>query len=313
MKKHKISFVMLGLLLAASVILPLASAVTVQKTVQLVDEPKTVVIDQKNLNEIQKNIIDDLKTSTVIDEKERETLINEIKEIWNGKSAFSDSEKNKILNRIVEVLLLTYNPSPAPKWIGCTNTGCPAAHNDMAKVAGQKMGIGSTYSMILYNNAGVPDTWSSSIDHFAISGAPNNVKYWANIARKAIRGGNPTDGYRNLAYAMHFMSDMSVPFHYAPVYLNQHVTYESYVDTNWASGRNYGNAINSNNYYYYISDPSASASNLASYSNQYQSYIVSAMANSGWRTNSTLVSDTRDCLIQGERYDMGLIDYARRA
>lgn len=80
---------------------------------------------------------------------------------------------------------------------------------------------------------------------------------------------------------MHFMSDMSVPFHTAPVWLTQHATYESYVDTNWNSGLNYVNAINSNNYYYYITDPSASAYNLASYSNQYQSYIVSRMASSG--------------------------------
>ena len=77
-------------------------------------------------------------------------------------------------------------------------------------------------------------------------------------------------------------------------------------------GQAYINSIYSNNYYYYITDPSASAWNLARYSNQYQAYIVSAMSKPGWPNDPTLIQDTKDCFVQGERYDMGLINYATR-
>lgn len=176
------------------------------------------------------------------------------------------------------------------------------------------MGIASAYSTILYNNAGFPDSWGSA-NHYAISGAPAQVASWANQARPLIRSGsNPSLGHIYLAYSMHFMSDMSVPFHTAPVSLIKHAAYETYVDNNWNSGSiKYVDSINGNNYYYYITDPSTSATNSPSYSNSYLSYIISEMDNSNYGTDPTLISDTRDCLIQGERYDMGLVNYVTRA
>jgi hypothetical protein len=80
------------------------------------------------------------------------------------------------------------------------------------------------------------------------------------------------------------------------------------------SGQYYFNDINKvpNGWYYYITDPAVSAQNLAVYSNQYQMYLVSALSKPGWPNDPTLVKDTRDCLYQGELYDMGLINYATR-
>lgn len=278
-------------------------------------EPAQIAADKQMQTDLQNEIIKELNASTAIDAKQKAELIRELREIWNGRSTLSESKKKEVLTQVSDILLKSQTSIITPQWVGCTNTGCPAAHNDMARVAGQKMGIASAYSTILYNNAGVPDTWGYSYNHYAISGAPDQVASWANQARPLIRSGsNPSLGYTYLAYSMHFMSDMSQPFHTAPVYLLKHAAYESYVDNNWNSGSiRYVDSINGNNYYYYITNPATSASNLASYSNQYQAYIVSAMDSANWGTNPTLISDTRDCLVQGERYDMGLVNYVTRA
>ena len=82
------------------------------------------------------------------------------------------------------------------------------------------MGLFSNYVNILYNYAGAPDCWIYSVDHYATTGAPGNTKYYADLARFNIKNGNPDIGYRSLAYSMHFMSDMSMPFHWAHVWLH---------------------------------------------------------------------------------------------
>jgi hypothetical protein len=314
MKLGKINILLLALLVAGMAMVPCVSAAD-DTSAKKMAEPSPIVIDQQAQIAMQKQIIEDLDASKVIDAKEKKELEKNLQKIWKNDPEISESQKKEILKRVSEVLLQSQTGSITPKWVGCTGSGCDAAHNDMARIAGEKMGIANAYSTILYNNAGVPDTWSGSVNHYAISGAPDQVASWANDARPLIRSGsNPSQGYTYLAYAMHFMSDMSVPFHTAPLFLLKHSSYETYVDNNWDSGSiRYVDAITANNYYYYISDPSVSASNLASYSNQYQAYIVSAMDSASWGTNPTLIQDTRDCLLQGERYDMGLVDYVTRA
>jgi hypothetical protein len=183
----------------------------------------------------------------------------------------------------------------------------------MARVADEKMLIDSYYSNILFQYASEPDR-SGSADHYAITGAPQKAEDWANTARPLIiSGSNPTEGYQDLAYSMHFMSDMSEPFHYAVVYLANHDAYEKYVDANWNTGKTYVNAINGNTYYYYISDVSDSADNLAAFALQYRQYIQNKMDTvSNWGDDPTLIQDTNDCLVYGERYDMGLVNYVTR-
>jgi len=316
MNLPKTGVILLALLLAAMAIVPCVSAADEERSVnpvQEITEPPAVIPDENALKETHDKIVNDIRASTIIDEKEKNFLITQLDEIWSGKSKLSESEQSKILTRVSEVLLDSFNQLPAPKWVGCTNIGCPAAHNDMARVAGEKMGIASAYSTILNNNAGVPDTWGYSVNHYAISGAPGEVEYWADLARPLIRSGSdPSLGYTYLAYAMHFMSDMSVPFHSTPTDLLAHSAYENNVDDHWTSGNTYVNAVTGTSYYYYITDPSTSASNLASYSNQYQSYLASKIFQAGWQNDPTLVQDTRDCLMQGTRYDMGLVNYVTR-
>jgi hypothetical protein len=313
MNLRKVSVVLLALLLAAMAMVPMVSA-TEQQTAQKLAEPGQPATEAKTSAYLHNEIIVELSASTAINVSQKAELIKELQEIWSGKSLLSDSRKNEILAQVSDILLTTKTATITPQWVGCTNTGCASPHNDMARVAGEKMGIASAYSTILYNNAGVPDSWGSA-NHYAISGAPAQVASWANQARPLIRSGsNPSLGYTYLAYSMHFMSDMSVPFHYSPLFGAKHISYEKYVDNNWNAGSiKYVDSINGNNYYYYITDPSTSASNLITYASGYEAYIVSAMDTSTWGTDATLISDTRDCLIQGERYDMGLVNYVTRA
>lgn len=313
MKVFKWSIVLLALLLAAMVMVPMVGA-TVQQTAQKLAEPGQPAAEGKTLAYIHNETIVELSASMAINASQKAVLIKELQEIWGGTSMMSDTKKNEILKQANDILLTSKTITMKPQWVGCTNTGCHSAHNDMARVAGEKMGIASAYSTILYNNAGVPDSWGSA-DHYATTGAPSQAAYYANLARPLIRSGsNPSLGYTYLAYAMHYMSDMSVPFHYSPLFLVKHGAYETYVDNNWNTGSiRYVDSINGNNYYYYITDPSTSATNLITYASGYEAYIVSAMDTSTWGTDATLISDTRDCLVQGERYDMGLVNYATRA
>jgi len=306
----KLRVFLLALLVAGLAIVPIVSAAG--EKVQRLSEPQPVQMDEKVLKEMQKEIIKELQVSTVIDAKEKHLLIKQLKEIWSGKSSFSESQEQMILSRVGEVLVQSPVQGPTVQWTGFCAKGGSYPHNDMARVAGEKMGLFSYYVNILYNYAGAPDCWAYSYDHYATTGAPGNTKYYADLARLNIKNGNPEIGYRSLAYSMHFMTDMSMPFHYIYAWWLQHQAYEDNIGANWMSGQAYINSIYSNNYYYYITDPSASAWNLARYSNQYQAYIVSAMSKPGWQNDPTLVQDTKDCLVQGERYDMGLINYATR-
>ena len=308
MKPMKIRVFLLALLLAGMMMVPIVNAT--DGDVQLA-EPQQVPMDEKALTAMHNEIIREIQASTAINAQEKRLLIRQLKDVWSSRSTLSESRKKQILTRVGEVLLQSSDQGPTAQWIGSCYTGWPYPHNDMARVAGQKMGLSSNYVAILYNNAGTPDCWAYSIDHYALTGAPENTRDYAVRARYFIKNGNPDLGYTYLAYSMHFMSDMSVPFHYFYGWPSQHVAYEDYVKTDWNSGQRYFNTIQTNNYYY-ITDPYASAYNLARYSNQYLAYIVSAMSKPGWQNDPALVQDTRDCLLQGERYDMGLVNYATR-
>ena len=312
MKSVKWSVVLLALLLAAMAIVPMVSA---QESAKRLTEPQSIAISASTQKETLNEMIKELQTTSNGNVTERNLLIKQLQEIVNGRTRLSDSQKADVISDAGKILAQSADQSGTitPQWAGCYYPGCSAEHNDMAKVAGQKMGVNAIYTNILYQYASEPDK-SGSADHYAITGAPQKAEDWANAARPLIRSGtNPSEGYKDLSYSMHYMSDMSEPFHYAVVYLANHAAYESYVDANWNTGKTYVNAINGNNYYYYITDVSASADNLASLVLQYRQYINNEMNTvSNWGDDPTLVQDTKDCLIYGERYDMGLVNYATR-
>jgi hypothetical protein len=94
---------------------PAGSAGNESSAIQRLDEPRQVPADGKVLNETHDQIIKDLQVSPIIDDKEKESLITQLNEIWSGKSSLSESEKNTILYRASSILLDTYSQSPSPQ------------------------------------------------------------------------------------------------------------------------------------------------------------------------------------------------------
>lgn len=314
MRLKKIGVVLLALLLAAMAMVPMVSAGVLAPTV----DSQNVVDKYYFAPDVQKDIIDQVGKSEIT-EKEKQDLIAALKEIWSGKSDRSDLEKDQIMLDLSKVLLKSMNA----KWTGYPYPGGQTTHNEMASFAGRTMGIATAYQTILGQYAAEPDTWPGEIPplyiqsdtHYRYTGAPDKAEQYANEARSFIKNwGDYTTGYTKLGYSMHFMSDMSCPYHATvPIYLANHQAYETYVGENWRSDKNYYADPYNDGYYYYISDVSDSAGYLASTSNGYLAEINSIMDNySNWQDHSTLVQDTRTVLVAGERYDAGLINYVLR-
>jgi hypothetical protein len=188
-------------------------------------------------------------------------------------------------------------------------------HKDMAYDAGDKMGLSALNAIILYNYADDADLLFppfSSWDHYATTGAPLKAELYANWAIDNIKGGDETQGYKDLAYALHFMSDMSMPFHDCYAYLSEHAEYEGYVHGNWNTGHQYRSTMSSFQYYYQINDVSDSATYLSSLAAGYKSYITGQVNNNpDWRDDSILISDTRNCMEWASGYNRGLVKYVQ--
>ena len=321
MQLHKIGTFLLALLLAAMVMVPMVSAsADTRQNVQQIDAPEMKYENFLVPENMQKEIIKGINKSDITD-KEKESLIKTLNEIWTDTSSLSDEEKEKVMIEVSSLLLS--EGGYGVKWTGYypwdpnwNHFTLADVHNDMARLAGVKMGISSTYSDILRNYASEPDTWAGDqVFHYQISGAANEAEGRAVSAQNYIQNlNNPTEGYKQLSYAMHYMSDLSNPYHYSPVSLINHGRYETNIGDNWHSGNNYYNSVNNDGYYYYITDVSDAANNLASVCNQYYSYIDSEVTNdpNGFGSDSTLISYTTTCLIHGERYDAGLVEWANR-
>lgn len=187
-----------------------------------------------------------------------------------------------------------------------------SVHNDMAKIAGQKMGLDQSACNTLHEHAADPDSWGFSINHYALTGAPNEAERLADLARGQIKGegGDPDAGYEFLACSLHFMTDTSMPYHYVYESLLWHTKYEIYVSGHW---NDYVGDLRANNYYYYVTDVSDSAMNLAGVTHQYVSYIDNTINRTvDWEEDEKLKEYTQECLLHGAKYNMGLVDYVIR-
>lgn len=160
--------------------------------------------------------------------------------------------------------------SPAYAWQGYLSKDNPVGqpditHNDMARNAVYNMGVRDNNLLnVLENNAGEPDAdsfddqWDS---HFYMTGdwywfhvnigrAPFEVQRFLSLACQK-KNSNPAEAYKNLAYASHYMADMSQPYHVGvrpdlPTYYQRHSYYEAYAGTEqWNSGWTFKNSVNS--------------------------------------------------------------------
>ncbi|AGB03012.1 Zinc dependent phospholipase C [Methanoregula formicica SMSP] len=251
-------------------------------------------------------IIKDIQSCN-LDEKIKDQNVILLSTFVDDDSTINRGELEKTLISMGPDCLEKIYKSPAPKWAGFI-------HNDMALIAGQKMSLSTSERNILANNAAVPDSWGSW-NHYKLTGATSEAEKYANIARAYYQQGDTTKGAYNLSYSLHFMTDMSMPFHYTPSGLLAHEDYEIYVSDHWTSGdddEKYRDVVSGNNYYYIVTDVSDAADNLIDVTHWYQTYLEDQINNNpNWQDDSLLRDYTHDTILYGAKYNMGLIDYVK--
>lgn len=117
---------------------------------------------------------------------------------------------------------------------------------------------------------------------------------------------------------MHYMSDMSMPWHtqspFDPLQLSTHDAYEAYVQNEFTNSK-YGFKVALESARVSsagTTDPAASARSLASFaSSKYPGLQLRILSNpSGWRSDPWVIQTTKQLLAKGLEYNMGLVRYA---
>ncbi|MFA4877081.1 MAG: hypothetical protein WC586_06675 [Methanoregula sp.] len=275
--------------------------------------PQTYAMPENDKQEIFKAI-----DKSILSKKEKTELKKKLGEIWSGTPKLSDDEKKAVFSTVYSIVM-------KPDVIKPTWSGYPVdpyymdVHNDMAWIAGYSMGLGQNSADTLKSMAGQPDVPppSASWNHYYSSGAADQAAWYAYLSSNEWISDH-SQALQYLAYSMHYIADMSQPFHYwFAQSLPQHAEYENFVGQNWhSSDLNFYNSAANDGYYYYITNVRDSASYLAwrtHYSQNQYDYINDKILNDpNWRTDQTLIRYTRECLVDGERYQMGLVDWVQR-
>jgi hypothetical protein len=203
------------------------------------------------------------------------------------------------------------------RWSGCFGYCADGTHNNLAEIAGLKMGVPSEYTHILNEHSSDPDAWGvwQMPNHYSCGGAGDKSEEYANVARTHYRAGRYELAYTNLSWAMHFMSDVGNPWHttYDPVVQLHHVGYElDYVEGQFVSDFKQPllNTPARNNYC--ITDVSESAQRLADFSNRKLSYLNRVIElDPNWKSNVTVKARTLELLQETLRYNEGLVNYVQ--
>jgi len=92
-----------------------------------------------------------------------------------------------------------------------------------------------------------------------------------------------------------------------------HTAYENYVSNNWIAGSNFKSVVESNWYYYSISDPEQAAKSLASYSHQYIDTLYFKIYNNPdtFQNDQDVKNITENCLLETAKWTLGLVKYVR--
>jgi len=310
------SAMLVGILLAGIVLNVSAGSILKQ------DEPGKADLQSRysdsNLpKDIQDKVIDAIKASSLSD-NEKNDLIKCLKDIWSKRSKLPESEQQKVFDQAAAIVR---------DYLGIDRTGNVIlwnanSHSDLARTAGIKMDIPSQYNQVLYDNANIPDSWPRYVgDHYwfvnknpPYGDGPFQANQYATKAKNNITI-NPITGYTYAAYSLHYMSDLSNPFHTSSslIALFYHSRYEKYVSDNWNSGDNFNRTIQDVNSAarIEITDPESNAKDLAALNNKYLNYILYTMRSNptGWKSDPILILYTKNALTNGIKYDMGLVDY----
>ena len=297
----------------------------------------TKLLDQySELNIEEQMIVLTAIYDSTLTKEEQESIVSELEKIWNKTSKLSRSDQNSILANVIYITYKYYSPDETLyqlKWGGASTYYPDGVHNALAEIAGIKMewdypsGVHDTAQYLLNAHSKDPDDWGTAqmVEHYldgapSFSNAPDKCAYYANEAKNQLNNNIYSEsGWRCLSWSMHYMSDMSMPWHtqicFDPIQLATHTLYEDYVNVNFLDP-NYGfkNALNSvGNYdYYTIVNPASSARSLASYSSSKYMGLQNKMSlyPTDWGEDSWVKSTTRSLLQEGMKYNMGLIEYS---
>jgi len=321
MQLRKVGVVLLALLLAAMAMVPMVSAEsnTVSEK-KIVSDSLSADEKIKITPEEQKFVLIAIEASDLSAE-EKEALVKKLKDIWSNNSTLSEKELQTVIHEVSLIVFDYYDidtSDVALKWGGADGYNPDGTHNALAEIAGQKMGLSSTYTYILNENSKVPDTWGAgqTDQHYSWGGAPYQCLYYASSARDFIQSGDLSNGYRVLAYSMHFMDDVANPWHTQPLWSQgNHNAYEfDFVQMNFGTMFKPTLQGTSSYWNYYITNPQTSANSMASTSSGYYSYINNKINSdpTGWKNDYWVQEDTKTLLKEALRYNEGLIDYATR-
>jgi hypothetical protein len=243
--------------------------------------------------------------------------------------------QQQVKHTATELVILYYGIDLPPtrnkrdgQWSGCFGYCADGTHNNLAEIAGKKMGVSSIYMYILNEHSSDPDVEgpffgndyvSHSLqmcNHYSGLGAKGKSEEYANIAKEHYRVGRYEQAYTNLSWAMHFMSDVGNPWHtsYDPLIQTHHKQYElDYVEGKFV-GEFKQPLLDTPSYNnYYITNVSTSVQTLADFSNTKISYLNSAIEQDpNWMNNATVKEYTIQLLKETLRYNEGLVNYVQR-
>ena len=261
-------------------------------------------------------------------EKERNYLIIEVKKIYSGTSELSIEEQTKVLEQVGHYLITaTEGSDPSIKWNGVNG------HWQMSTTAGNLLHyITATH----VNTLGDYSYWADESEnrdeppigvianrHSWVIGepgvpgcdnyGPDSCEYYMDLARSNFDQYDTNAAYVNVSKGLHFIEDLSCPFHTSAVTGQlHHIGYESWASSNWSLLES-AMQVDS---YYIINDPSEDSKYLAQFSHQYLQEICNIMNTPGWESSQQLVDlladYSRAMIRESEMMTMGMLVYSTK-
>ena len=258
---------------------------------------------------------------TDLSPKEQDQLISEEVMIIEGTSTLNREEQMVTSQKIGEYFIIAENGGEiAPKWYG------RPGHYELSRAVTENLGsLSAAHSTSLLDYAYWADEWINRLAPFGTANrhswvldgtgipladnyGPDSFAHFINNARVDFSNDNADSAYVNIGKGLHYLEDMSCPYHTTGLVLN-HSVYETWVADNW-NNWNMDAEIQSDGYYV-VTDPAQDAKDLAVFSNLFLAFFDWEIANDpNWQTNSDMIYWTKVLNSETEKLTMGLVVYA---
>lgn len=263
---------------------------------------------------------------TDLSDKDKDRLIEDIKQIYDGTSVLSKEEQTKVLQQIGEFLVQAEDSTPAILWYGANG------HWQMSTIAADCLNFVTDehtttlgdYSGWADNNRNQPplpglilNRHSWVLDEPGVPGfdnyGPDSCEYFEVQGRTKMNQYNVDGAYIDIGKSLHYIEDMGCPFH-TSMLIGQahHSAYEGWVSAHWSDLES---ALRVDSYYL-VGDPSDASKYIAWYSHQKLARICDIMNTPNWESSPALTQEmvtiTRDLLRETAMMNMGMIDYVTK-